>query len=40
MGNSCIRYWMDNPKVGRYDLNKWRSNSRAMALFIRKISHV
>jgi putative transposase len=21
--NSCIRYWMDNQKVGRYDLNKY-----------------
>ena len=20
--NSCLRYWMDNKKVGRYDLNK------------------
>ena len=19
--NSCLRYWMDNKKVGRYDLN-------------------
>ena len=21
--NSCLRYWMDNKKVGRYDLNKY-----------------
>jgi putative transposase len=21
--NSCIRYWMDNKKVGKYDLNKY-----------------
>lgn len=21
--NSCIRYWMDNQKIGRYDLNKY-----------------
>ena len=21
--NSCLRYWMDNNKVGRYDLNKY-----------------
>jgi len=21
--NSCLRYWMDNTKVGRYDLNKY-----------------
>lgn len=20
--NKCIRYWMDNPKVSKYDLNK------------------
>jgi len=21
--NSCLRYWMDNKKVDRYDLNKY-----------------
>jgi putative transposase len=21
--NSCLRYWMDNPKMGKYDLNKY-----------------
>jgi putative transposase len=21
--NSCLRYWMDNPKVNKYDLNKY-----------------
>ena len=21
--NSCLRYWMDNPKVDKYDLNKY-----------------
>ena len=21
--NSCIRYWMDNKKVDKYDLNKY-----------------
>ena len=21
--HSCLRYWMDNKKVGRYDLNKY-----------------
>ena len=21
--NSCIRYWIDNKKVGKYDLNKY-----------------
>jgi putative transposase len=21
--NKCLRYWMDTPKIGRYDLNKY-----------------
>jgi len=21
--NSCIRYWMDNPKIGRYELSAY-----------------
>jgi len=23
VGNSCIPYWMDNKKVGKYNLNKY-----------------
>jgi putative transposase len=23
--NKCLRYWMDNKKVGKYDLNKYCS---------------
>lgn len=38
VGNSCLRYWMDNKRVNRYDLNKYCKILREQFEWCKKLS--
>ena len=36
--NKCLRYWMDNPGVGKYDIYKHNTQLRAEFQFVRDLN--